>query len=154
VLKVPLEKTFTEDRQQTESNKNWARQALIDDVDAFRAKITDWNTSNQANDTTQKLIDEEIEKVGAVINQDLQTRVVVAERRVKWCVDMITVWHKEAEKRKKLQADQEAITAMENVLIVFEQDIPDQQGSKGEFEPRKPVPLNIKGRPPPVPVQA
>jgi hypothetical protein len=88
---VPLEKTFTEDGQQTESNKNWARHALIDDVDAFRAKITDWNTSNEANDITQKPIDEEIEKVGAVINQDLQTRVVVAERRVKWCFDMITV---------------------------------------------------------------
>jgi hypothetical protein len=41
------------------------RQALIDDVDAFRAKMTDclsrrkagWNTSNEANDTAQKLID-------------------------------------------------------------------------------------------------
>jgi hypothetical protein len=42
---------------------------------------------------------------------------------------------------------------MENALIVFEQEIPDQQGTKGEFEPRKPVPLNIKGRPP-VSVQA
>jgi hypothetical protein len=56
------------------------------------------------------------------------------------------VWRKEAEKKKQLQADDETIAVIENTLIGLEQDIPDQQSTKGEFELRKPVPIGIEGK--------
>jgi archaellum component FlaC len=155
-LKTQVEKTVTEGSEQGDSNSNWATQALTDDVDAFRAKMTvylnkrkdEWTEFDKANSAAQKLIDDQLKEVGNVLNQDLQARVVAAEKRVKWCVDRVTVWHKEAEKRQKLKADNEAVAAMEKALIAIERDIPDQHGTKGEFEPGNPVPLDVSGNPP------